>query len=515
MLFAILATGLLSAMPVHAAGLSHGPIIGDVAPDHVQVWGRTTGAGAGCGGGCRSRVCRFPGRPPRSATIAESDFTFSFQIPGLAADTVYGYRVLVDGVPVGGRYISHGSAQWRPRRARGRVRLGCVFLGVLHRMGGGAMRRHPMGSSSSAISTIPIRRRTRSMRPAYLKKLRDMHRRLRGPETPIGRDFLAHMVAHDVPLLGRMLDDHDSGSDNVDSRFKWWGPNLQAFLEYHPVPADNGSPQAACGRQSSADARSSSCSTCAAIAYRPERRPSSATCRRRGSRPSLSSARPIRTITWCVIVSTVPYNPNQQKLDSWHGFPSDSQWLRDQIAAKQVRNVLVVSGDCHWGSIVLPPLSPLAELNIPQANEGFSNTCNNNAGQWTLNSAAAGTGFGLLTLRRMKRCSKSTTRTGRVDLAPGFRKRDPADRPDGDGDGVPDNMDECPGVPGVAPTGCPASPPGGGDVTMTFTRIDNGGQRYDVSVSAVHLCAPHRRHEPPPDHQGHGWRGGTCSRALR
>jgi hypothetical protein len=45
-------------------------------------------------------------------------------------------------------------------------------------------------------------------------------------------------------------------------------------------------------------------------------------------------------------------------------------------------------------------------------------------------------------------------------------------------------FDECPEVQGVAPTGCPESPPPptGGDVTRTFVRLDNGGQTYAIEI---------------------------------
>ena len=96
-----------------------------------------------------------------------------------------------------------------------------------------------------------------------------------------------------------------------------------------------------------------------------------------------------------MLVSPVPVNPGQHKLDSWSGFTVDRAWLHSQVTG--LRNIVVVSGDCHWGSIALPPLSFLPEMNIPQLNQGFSNTCG--SGQvWTINSTKADHGFGMLTL---------------------------------------------------------------------------------------------------------------------
>jgi hypothetical protein len=188
------------------------------------------------------------------------------------------------------------------------------------------------------------------------------------------------------------------------------------------------------------------------------------------------------TLTWCVLVTPVPYNPNQDKLDSWHGYLADTQWLRDQIAALQVANVLVVSGDCHWGSIVRKPLSPLDELNIPKVNEGFGNTCNNHPEQWTLNSTTGKPGFGLLTLRTNEAVMAIYNADAGGTLR--FSSTVPVQSgggggADADGDGVPDDTDQCPAVPGPAPSGGP--PPEGGDVSQTFTRTTDGGQ-FQVSV---------------------------------
>jgi PhoD-like phosphatase len=103
-------------------------------------------------------------------------------------------------------------------------------------------------------------------------------------------------------------------------------------------------------------------------------------------------------VRWCVIVSTVPLNPLQTKQDSWSGYVADRAWFFNQVATSGAKNVIVVSGDCHWGSIAVPPLVTLPELNISQTNTGFSNTCSNNSKQWTLNSPRPDPGFGSLTL---------------------------------------------------------------------------------------------------------------------
>jgi len=233
-----------------------------------------------------------------------------------------------------------------------------------------------------------------------LAKMRAVYERLYGGGSPLGADFKAQVLDAGVPVLARINDDHDWARNDASSKFRWWPEALQAFQEHHAIPPDNGLAHGYAyqglrvgralfllldvrtHRETDAGARRTILGA-EQKAWLADR---------------LAEAASDPAVAWTVLVSPVPFNPNQDKLDSWSGYAADRRWLLDAIAAAGLLNVLVVSGDCHFGSVVLPPLSPLAELNVPKLNAGFANTCNNRDDQWTLNSERAGSGFGLLVL---------------------------------------------------------------------------------------------------------------------
>ena len=69
--------------------------------------------------------------------------------------------------------------------------------------------------------------------PSTLAEMRDMHRTLRGPETPAGRDFISYM--RKFPFY-HVWDDHDLGKNDADKTFHGKEDALRAFREYFPTP---------------------------------------------------------------------------------------------------------------------------------------------------------------------------------------------------------------------------------------------------------------------------------------
>ena len=210
-------------------------------------------------------------------------------------------------------------------------------------------------------------------------------------------------------MLMRMLDDHDSLWDNALGSGKWplWQQVLQAYQEYHPVPANNGLPDggmwqltrfgrvAIMGldlRSQRTSPGSSACpiTTCSILGA----------AQREWVVDTLTQLQADPTVSWIVVVSSVPFNPRQLKPDSWSGYNQDRLWFKASVEALGLTDrVLIVSGDCHYGSIVVRgQLSPLTEISIPRLNAGFGNTCSNWDSQWTLNLSYSRPGFGLLTL---------------------------------------------------------------------------------------------------------------------
>jgi phosphodiesterase/alkaline phosphatase D-like protein len=186
---AALAVALAVTAPAYAAAVTHGPIVGDMAPDHVQIWGRTSDAAAVTVEYALSGTADWAGLA--IGTAAGSDYTFSLPIPGLVADTAYDYRVLVDG----GSAAAGTFRTAPPHGDSSELAVAFVsdaFASSSFTVWAAVQARNPDGffiigdfdRSNPATNTADA--------AGYLTKLRAMHRRLRGPETPIGRDFVTN-----------------------------------------------------------------------------------------------------------------------------------------------------------------------------------------------------------------------------------------------------------------------------------------------------------------------------------
>jgi alkaline phosphatase D len=390
-------------LEVAAGPLTHGPMAGAVTPAGAKIWGRTDGPATVQ---LRYLQAPLPGLPAPSAklsasivTSAAADYTFEIPLTGLLANTTYTYTVNVNGHPEqSGTMITA-----LPYGASDELRI--AFVSDAFHYGASTVwtalaAQHPHGFSRIGdLDHSNWGTNTDNMAHA-LDKARAMHRRMTGPGSPFGAEFAAQLPFIGVSL-GDMVDDHDSGNNNVSSTYRWMPAALQSFREYHVAIEDNPAglwQWVQRGRTGFIF-----------LDVRSNRIP-------RG--PGKSMLGPVQevwveqqlrrcatdpTLTWCVLVSPVPYNPRQSKLDSWSGFPDSRAWIEGVVKALRVKNILWVTGDCHWGSIVLAPYSPFTELNIPKSVlTGFGNTCNQDPDHWTRNSLRAGAGFGLLTLRALE-----------------------------------------------------------------------------------------------------------------
>lgn len=239
-----------------------------------------------------------------------------------------------------------------------------------------------------------------------LAKIRAMYDRVYLGTSALGADFKAHILDAGRPFW-RANDDHEM-RDNVSNNSPWWPEAVQAYAEragIHQVSVDNGLALGYLYQSLTVPLGDGTAALVMLLDLRSHRETTGAGKTLLGAEQKawlgaqLARCATDPLLRWCVLVSPVPVNPHQPKLDAWRGYPADTAWLSGTIAGLGLTRVVVVSADCHWGSIALPPDVGLPELNIPQLNAGFSNTCNNGPNQgWTLNSTQAGTGFGLLTL---------------------------------------------------------------------------------------------------------------------
>lgn len=393
--------------------ITHGPLIGDIGPDHARIWIRTSTTSNvtmsyGPAGG------QLLSSAPMT-TASSSDFTATVFLSGLAPNTSYTCSVLVDGTPNASCDFTTAPQHGDPSPVTVAF-ISDVFGSQPAPILNAIDALNPAGFF--IIGDYDHRNPATNVLTAegYLEKIRTMHKSLRDKTTLFGTDFATHIINSRLPVLARILDDHDSGNDNVSINFKWWPQNLQAFLEYNPVPEDNGF---ASGYMWQSIQRGRALFILMDLRSHRETAAGDkhtilGDAQKVWLTNKLTQCAKDPTITWCVLVSTVPFNPNQSKLDSWSGYKDDRQWLLREITNQGVRNALIVSGDCHFGSIVAPPLSPLHELNIPKSNAGFGNTCNNQDAQWTLNQSSVHTGFGLLTLTPATATMEIRDETGKI-----------------------------------------------------------------------------------------------------
>src|SRR5262245_16987051 len=155
-----------------------------------------------------------------------------------------------------------------------------------------------------------------------LEKARAYFRRPYDASTPLGADYVAQILMSGQRLLARVLDDHEVNND-VSSNWPYWAQTLQAFLESHAVPPDNGfAHQDPAGQPDPYFYQALRIDAVQFILLDLRTHRDTAVGPTRtilGEKQQdwvsekLAAAAADPTIQWTVIVSTVPFNPNQRK----------------------------------------------------------------------------------------------------------------------------------------------------------------------------------------------------------
>lgn len=402
--------------PATAAVLTHGPIV--FAPDTVSVWGRTGTAAAvridyGPVGGLLTSS---------SATVltgAASDFTFAVPLEALSPSELYTYVVNIDG-----QDRATGTVKAPPDDAdQGDVRVAIIS---------DSFKSYDAPALSAIAASNPDglivggdhshdNWGTNCSGAECLAKSRAIERALRDTTTRFGRSMQS-LISSGIPWLGRIRDDHDAGNDNVSDKFKWWAEGLQSLVEYHAFAANNGLQE-----EYMYQAFRRGLARFILLDLRSHRHTTNPGKTILGSVQKVWLVNELDAcandpgVRWCILISTVPFNPKVSKPDAWHAFQSDATWLLARINERPglLAKILVWSGDCHWGSIVLPPHSPLPEINGPKINPDkgtFANTCDNQPSQWSpgLNSTTAGSGWSELALGMTQATMKIRNANGSV-----------------------------------------------------------------------------------------------------
>jgi alkaline phosphatase D len=386
-LTAVLMTALAISVPMTASAVSltHGPLLSAVTPVSASIWLRTS-AGASV-----SAEYGTPGAltftTPPVVTDAGSDFTATVSLSSLTPQTAYGYRVLVDGVP--------GSVH---QFTTAPVETDSVPVDVAVFSDGFGAKPWP-GLLAALDMTPDIVLTIGDMdhrNATSLTKSRTMHRELRGPETPMGQDFMDGLIASVAQRpVYRTWDDHDYCKNNSSRRCATRASALQAWGEYHAFGPDHGFPDGIWQR-----VRYGAVLELFILDTRSNRDPrwSDRTMLGPAQEAWLFDRLAASTATWKVIVTSVPMNGTIYKDgDAWAGYQAQRTRLLDHLAARDVSNVVFVSGDIHSGGAIDDGAHSFRpELSVPLANQGFAGQGTGegtwNQGRWRQNTP----GFGWL-----------------------------------------------------------------------------------------------------------------------
>lgn len=392
------AGSFVSAEP---AVLTHGPVLGDVGPDHIKVWVRTDVESAvqleyGVEADLSDAIVS-----PLRYTGLDADFTRIFHLRRLDPRTTYFFNVLLDGV----RQFEAPFPTFMTAPPRGEQdffsfavladqanitkfsNAGCpVFKAIARRNPRFVVQIGDYDHRFSTGATIT------------LDGFRQMHKDLRSTETVAGKDFVDYL--QQFPLY-HVYDDHDWG---------WqWGDTLatgltyspyadivlQAFREYYPSPP-LGNPDEGCwGKFEYAnceffllDARA-----------RRDRQDDPDDDNKsmlagediyNNQKDWLKQGLLASRATWKFIFCGVLLNDTVGRYGTYHHYPNEKQELLDFLAGNDIHNVIWISGDYHTGGAIDDGTNAgLPEVLVPHTNlqRGGSTTIK---GDWSVGAIGRG-----------------------------------------------------------------------------------------------------------------------------
>jgi alkaline phosphatase D len=95
---------------------------------------------------------------------------------------------------------------------------------------------------------------------------------------------------------------------------------------------------------------------------------------------------------WKFVITPTIFNPTPGKPDSWAGYLTERQSILSFITANQIKNVILISADIHFGAIDNGTNSGLPELLVPPVNvQGCVTNPGNNQYQGTWSEGIYGT----------------------------------------------------------------------------------------------------------------------------
>jgi alkaline phosphatase D len=393
-----------------------GPMVGAVTPTSAKVWFRVEPSAA-------VQVeydidGQFDGDSVATQPLVTEighDYTGTIDVTGLAPDTSYFYRIVIDGEP--------GKA--RARLKTFPVKADSVKIALLTDLMGKKDVPAFVPLADEDPDFVIVLGDWGHRNPSTVEKMRRMHLAFRTASSPSGVQF-AELVLSRFPVA-HVWDDHDFGENNADKTFAGRSSAIRAFDEYWPTyPRPN--PDAGLWHRFTygdlvevfmLDLRSQRDPNCCALPSDPAKSMldgDASDGAPKGQKTWLVDRLLASRAPWKILVSSVPWNPTNLKDDAWWSFSAERQELLDFIDRHRIGGVLVVSGDIHAGGAIDDGSNAgLPELNVPAANvEGEDTSCRArvpfpdgprrlvSCGRWSEGFVPGGVGYGLVSLDRTR-----------------------------------------------------------------------------------------------------------------
>jgi alkaline phosphatase D len=389
----LLAVWLLAGMAEAAAVITHGPLAGQVKPTRAKIWLRlseTPAVGAvveySVNANFSGALATAPRKPKPSA-----DHTLAVSLDALVPETQYYYRIRIDGV------LQPGVQTFAtiPRASRPRA----FSFGVMSDFSSGrsAPSMEAMVALDPKFALIIGDYDHRD--PADVTKhpegplaaMRKMRKDTRGANTALGRSVRASLIERypgpQIPIYN-VWDDHDYCYNGADKNCPARDVAMRVYREYF-LPASL-IPAARIGlwqnyrygREAEIfllDLRSSR--DRAKELDGPDKSMLGAEQKAWFKQALLAS-----TVTWKIVISSVPFNPGMKIEDAWGAYLTERNELLQFINGNGIKNVVILSGDVHSGGAVdFGENSGLPEVSVPNANTGTAaDSWGPNPGKWTI-----------------------------------------------------------------------------------------------------------------------------------
>lgn len=400
--------GAMGAIP-SAGGVSvtHGPYVSAVTESSAIVFVRVSGAALVWI--VYSPDPTFGGNALRSAVhsaTADSDFTVRIPLAGLQPETVYFYKVMINGkaqaLSVAPRFrtaptpdsltdfrfaVFSDAARWEGMRAM-------------------AYRAAAKDNPDFALQIGDLDHRDPGLQPLpiAIDNWRVMHRDMLH-DYAAGQD-LANAILPYTPFY-HVWDDHDYGANNADRTAPWKAAATRAFKEYFPLPA---LPNPSGGLWYSFRFAQAEIFM---LDLRSQRDPNDdpdgpgksmldGAVIPNGQKEWLKSALLASAARWKLVVSSSVWNPNSKQVDSWYLFQNEQRELVQFIRDNGIQGVIILSGDLHTGGAIDDGTnSYFPEVSVPTTNVVMQEDCTGGyCGSWSegLIGGSVGNGYALITI---------------------------------------------------------------------------------------------------------------------